>query len=654
MPPLVVFGRSWEFGSDDLVFPFSTSGIIHLFWLLTVVAIMGIFHEDLSCPDVHNLVILSYTTVAVFVIIILTIVAIVTTSARGTIANPAPRWPIPYLLYFRVALYACQVLLLVTGTIFAFTDSTTSLCVNFEHTVLLLRLIMVSGLVLLMMLIGLVMIYVDPCHCYRARLDRHNKDYFLLVNDNDDSVDQKYRSVWEKRCNILCCVTGRDEAHRGAYKELSSLFAQYFVDVNLVPSDVAAGFVLLQRQQLAEEKERIDFSEEDLSGVERPVDFNNTTDRECYQQALHYCNYALGCYTWPLLCYVNPATAVCQLGQHLYPSSQVGAHHRQRDYIRNDNSCFCNLAGLLEMANIDEEQIVYCSFRNDLYCIPFYVAMDYDNEAVVVALRGTLSLHDIVTDMVAVEEEIEVDGNLDSSLCAHKGILHTARWVQGVLRDKEILETAFSRGPNFKLIVVGHSLGAGCAAVLAMLLRQHYPNLHCFAYSPPGCLNEPAASYTKQFVTSVTLGKDLVARFGLATAFSLKSDIVAMLQNCRKPKYRILLEGVVETLSKCIGRTQVFDAGSDDAVLEETPLFTGPPSPPVTLTKPLLLPGRILHIRVTVNAKKCLCSARNKHAYWVTADSFLSIKVSPEMIRDHFPNVLYNNMKSLWLEHNDL
>ena len=649
MPPLVVFGRSWEFGSDDLVFPFIASGVIHTFWLLIVIALLGIFHEDLSCPDVHNLVILSYAAVTIFVIIIITISTIVVTSARGTIANPAPRWPIPYLLYFRVALYMCQMLLLVTGTVFAFTDSTSSPCVNFEHTVLLLRTIMVSGLIILIILISLVIVYIDPCHCYRIPLDRHNKDYSLLLSD--DNVHQTYHSVWERRCNMLCCMTGHDEAHRSAYKELSTLFAQYFVDVNLVPSDLAAGFVLLQRQQLAEEKERIDFSEEDLSGVERPLDFDNVTDKECYQQALHYCNYALGCYTWPLLCYVNPATALCQLGQHIYPSPQVGPPYRQRQHVLHDNSCFCNLSGLLEMADIDEEQIVYCSFRNDLYCIPFYVAMDYDNEAVVIALRGTLSLHDIVTDMVAVEEEIEVAVNHDGSMLAHKGILHTALWLQGILRDKEILETAFSRGPNYKLIIVGHSLGAGCAALLAMLLRQDYPNLCCFAYSPPGCLNEPAAEYTKQFVTSVTLGKDLVARFGLATAFSLKNDIVTMLQQCCKPKYRILLEGLVETLSKCIGRTQVFDAGSDDTVLEETPLFTSTSSPPMASTKPLLLPGRIIHIRVTDNAKICLCSARNKQAYWVTADSFCSIKVSPEMIRDHFPNVLYNNMKSLWKQY---
>lgn len=37
-------------------------------------------------------------------------------------------------------------------------------------------------------------------------------------------------------------------------------------------------------------------------------------------------------------------------------------------------------------------------------------------------------------------------------------------------------------------MVVGHSLGGGIAAVLAILMRkeEHYKDLMCFAYSPGG------------------------------------------------------------------------------------------------------------------------------------------------------------------------
>jgi len=35
---------------------------------------------------------------------------------------------------------------------------------------------------------------------------------------------------------------------------------------------------------------------------------------------------------------------------------------------------------------------------------------------------------------------------------------------------------------------VGHSLGAGVAAILAILLKNDYPNLKCISFSPPGGL----------------------------------------------------------------------------------------------------------------------------------------------------------------------
>lgn len=39
---------------------------------------------------------------------------------------------------------------------------------------------------------------------------------------------------------------------------------------------------------------------------------------------------------------------------------------------------------------------------------------------------------------------------------------------------------------GWRLVVTGHSLGAGAAALLALLLRPSYPNVQCWAFSPPG------------------------------------------------------------------------------------------------------------------------------------------------------------------------
>jgi len=45
------------------------------------------------------------------------------------------------------------------------------------------------------------------------------------------------------------------------------------------------------------------------------------------------------------------------------------------------------------------------------------------------------------------------------------------------------------RGTNeYRVVTVGHSLAAGVAALVAILLRHEYPTIHCYAYSPPGCV----------------------------------------------------------------------------------------------------------------------------------------------------------------------
>jgi hypothetical protein len=51
-----------------------------------------------------------------------------------------------------------------------------------------------------------------------------------------------------------------------------------------------------------------------------------------------------------------------------------------------------------------------------------------------------------------------------------------------------ILKQLYSDGSAYKdydLVVVGHSLGGGCAQVLSLMLRPSFPSLRCFAYEPP-------------------------------------------------------------------------------------------------------------------------------------------------------------------------
>lgn len=66
-------------------------------------------------------------------------------------------------------------------------------------------------------------------------------------------------------------------------------------------------------------------------------------------------------------------------------------------------------------------------------------------------------------------------------------------YMKSKLVGEKLIEKALNSSPDrgtptFRIVLVGHSLGAGTAAILAVLLREDYPTLQCYAFSPPGGL----------------------------------------------------------------------------------------------------------------------------------------------------------------------
>ena len=71
--------------------------------------------------------------------------------------------------------------------------------------------------------------------------------------------------------------------------------------------------------------------------------------------------------------------------------------------------------------------------------------------------------------------------------------------------------------------------GAGTAAILAMLLRPAWPELRCFAYSPPGGLiSDKASESTKAYITSVTLGDDFIGALARLLSFLVAATLAAV------------------------------------------------------------------------------------------------------------------------------
>lgn len=74
---------------------------------------------------------------------------------------------------------------------------------------------------------------------------------------------------------------------------------------------------------------------------------------------------------------------------------------------------------------------------------------------------------------------------------------------------------------GYAVKIVGHSLGAGTAVLMALFLRFRYPDIPalaqctCVAFAPPSCMTKELAKSCEPFVTSVLNGCDFVPTVSL-------------------------------------------------------------------------------------------------------------------------------------------
>ncbi|NP_001025814.3 diacylglycerol lipase-beta isoform X1 [Gallus gallus] len=658
MPGLVVFGRRWAIGSDDFVLPGAFELFLRLLWWVGILVLYAVHKGQFSCPGGALLHSYLLVLLALLAAIICTLSALVYVSMQGTISNPGPRKSLPKLLYTRLLLYLPEFIWAVVGAVWV-SDSS----VRCESTVInvILGTVIASWVIIVFTIIGVLIVF-DPLGGKKTfyltdGLDRNlesSQSGQLLYN-----VKNTATRVWEKRIRLMCCCIVQDDDHRVAFTSIAELFRAYFSDTDLVPSDIAAGLILLHQEQdkmescPKEPEEVLCHSPSSLVADDLDIELEN---------AAHYMLFAAAAYGWPYYIYTNPFTALCKLNGDCCRSRPEDS-----DITGSDRRNF-HFGSILRITGLQYRDFIHISFHNKIYEIPFFVALDHKKEAIVVAVRGTLSFEDILTDLSADCEDLTLEDVLENGF-VHKGITQAANYIYQKLINDGILNQAFTIAPEYKLVIVGHSLGGGTASVLAIMLRNSFPTLKCYAFSPPGgLLSKTLAEYSKRFIVSIILGKDLVARLSMPNMEDLKRRIVRIVANCNRPKYQILLRGCWYEVFG--GDPDNFptelDGRNDDALtqpllaeeslmvhrspsynaLDGEPHLNSPPQYPR-----LYLPGKIIHIVEECSSRR-LCSSDIKYsANWSNETVFSSILISPKMITDHMPDVVLNALNSLSREH---
>lgn len=222
------------------------------------------------------------------------------------------------------------------------------------------------------------------------------------------------------------------------------------------------------------------------------VDIQNSFMYPIYlQDVIHYMYYALSAYGWPMFLMTHSKTGMCQLCTKVRCCcfSYCRSTKETADIIE-DNCCYCNYAAMKKMLSITEAEVIYTTYHVDVAETPFFVAIDYTKQKIVVSIRGTLSMQDVLTDLNAEGEVLPLEPRRDDWV-GHKGMVQAAVYIRSKLDEERLLQRAQMHNierktDQFGLVIVGHSLGAGTAAILSILLKPHYPTLLCYSYSPPG------------------------------------------------------------------------------------------------------------------------------------------------------------------------
>ncbi|XP_053327193.1 diacylglycerol lipase-beta [Spea bombifrons] len=654
MPGLLMFGRRWAIASDDLVFPGAFELLVRLIWWIGIVALYSVHKGHFECvggPALHSYLIVLIVLLAA---IICTLSAIVYVSMQGTISNPGPRKCMPKVMYVRLTLYLPELAWAVLGAIWV-SDNSVRCDKALVHVVLLT--VIASWVILFFTMIAVVIVF-DPLGHKKALYYADNEIHNLESSQSHQvlsNVKKTAARVWETRIRLLCCCAGNDNDNRVAFSSIAELLSSFFSDTDLVPSDIAAGLTLLHQEQ---DKVELSRDPDEVVCSSPPHSGGEELEVEL-EKAAHYMKFAVAAYGWPFYIYGNPITGLCKL-------CGESCQHRRAEYeiVGGDHLNF-HFGSILQTTGLQYRDFIHISFHNKIYEIPFFVALDHKTEAILVSVRGTLSLEDVLTDLSADCENLHTEG-VEGDCLSHKGITQAARYIYERLINDGILNQAFSIAPEYKLVIVGHSLGAGAASVLAILLRSSFPTLKCYAFSPPGGLLSKALSdYTKDFIISIIVGKDLVPRLSLPNMEDLKARILRMVVNCNRPKYQILLRGCWYEIfggnpddfpTELDGRNRslsqpllaeqallVHTSPSYNTLIEGSP--TGSPR-----HSPLYLPGKIIHI-ITERRSGWLCFSDVKYSVkWSKETAFSGIYISPRMITDHMPDVVLKALKSLCKE----
>jgi len=151
---------------------------------------------------------------------------------------------------------------------------------------------------------------------------------------------------------------------------------------------------------------------------------------------------------------------------------------------------------IFERKNVEGEQI------------PFFIMKNDQKKLFYLVCRGSWTFNDVKIDIKG--KPVEYNGGY-----VHKGVFAASTFVFDT--SYQILQHLLVDYPDYRILVTGHSLGAGAASLVTMMMKLNCPtwNTYCICFAPPPVVSHNLHIQTQQFVTSLIFEKDPVPYLSL-------------------------------------------------------------------------------------------------------------------------------------------
>ncbi|KAF8675224.1 hypothetical protein HU200_047892 [Digitaria exilis] len=312
-----------------------------------------------------------------------------------------------------------------------------------------------------------------------------------------------------------------------------------------------------------------------------------------------------------------------------------------------------NATGLARYSMLRKRNVVKFVKDSSILRPGYYIGIDPRAKLVILGIRGTHTVYDLVTDLIALsDKKVSPRG-----FSTHFGTYEAARWY--LRHELGIIRKCLEKHKDYKLRLVGHSLGGASAALLAIMLRKKSKEelgfspdiISAVGFGTPPCISKEAAESCASYVSTVVLQDDIIPRLSAASLARLRNEILKTdwVSVLEKEDLRHIVDIVTNAklvvssiqdvarklgdYAKIVSTSTNSDVAKDPA--DSTKMLSSDSTNDVFVPEDLFLPGTLYYLQRDIENINCVDD--ESYTLWKgdPGENFQRILLSGNLISDH-------------------